>query len=384
MTSVPRVSILRPGKPQSRTDEVLAARLICGHNMIRVGLIGFGLAGRVFHAPLISSVEGLELAAILERSTNKAAERYPGIVTYRSLDEMLADASLDLFVVAVPNGSHFEVASRILRAQRNVVVDKPIAVTPAEAAELIRLAKTNRVLLAPFHNRRWDSDFQTIQKLLHEGVLGRLVEFESRFDRWRPTLPIDRLWKVDPLTGGALLDLGSHLVDQALVLFGKPHAVSADVRPERDGATANDAFDIRLRYSDFTVTLGANSLTLPPSLRFHLRGMQGNYWKHGLDSQEAALAKITRVEDPNWGREPAAKWGILHVGIDGCEVSRPIEPIPGDYRLYYTGIRDALLGKGPAPVAAIDAWRGLRILEWAMESSEQRREIECDWSNEPV
>jgi scyllo-inositol 2-dehydrogenase (NADP+) len=352
--------------------------------MIRVGLIGFGLAGRVFHAPLISSVEGLELAAVLERSTNKAAERYPGIVTYHSFDEMLADHSLDLFVVATPNGTHFDLARRILNAGRPLVVDKPLAITSAQIAELMRLAGEKNLLLAPFHNRRWDSDFQTIQKLLHEGSLGRLVEFESRFDRWRPTLPSDRLWKVDPNSGGgALLDLGSHFVDQALVLFGKPLAISADVRSERAGATANDSFEIRLRYFDFMVRLASNSLALPPSLRFHLRGTEGNYWKSGLDLQEVALAKLTRIEDANWGREPAANWGVLHVGIDGCEVARPIAPIPGDYRLYYAGIRDALLGKGPGPVAAIDAWRGLRILEWAVESSEKRCEIECDWSNEP-
>ena len=353
--------------------------------MIRVGLIGFGLAGRVFHAPLISSVEGLELAAILERSGSKAAERYPGIVTYRSLDEMLANASLDLFVVATPNGSHFELAGRILSAGRNVVVDKPVAITSAEIARLIRLAAGKNLLLAPFHNRRWDSDLRTIQKLLHEGSLGRLVAFESRFDRWRPTLPIDRLWKVDPVAGGGvLLDLGSHLVDQSLVLFGKPLAVSADVCSERDPATANDSFEVRLRYHDFMVKLGANSLVLPPSLRFHLRGTQGNYWKNGLDPQEAALGKIMGIEDPKWGREPAANWGVLHVGIDGGEVARPIEPVPGDYRLYYEGIRDALVGKGPAPVAAIDAWRGIRILEWAAESSEKRCEIVCDWSGEPA
>jgi predicted dehydrogenase len=353
--------------------------------MIRVGLIGFGLAGRVFHAPLISSVEGLELAAVMERSTNKAAERYPGIVTYRSLDEMLADASLDVFVVATPNGSHFELANRILRAGRHVVVDKPMAIASAQIAELIRLANEKNLLLAPFHNRRWDGDLQTIHKLLLEGALGRLVEFQSRFDRWRQTLPTDRLWKVDPSAGGgALLDLGSHLVDQVLVLFGKPLAVSADIRPERDGATANDSFEIRLRYHDFMVKLGSNSLALPPSLRFHLRGTSGNYWKHGLDQQEVALAKITRIDDPNWGREPAANRGVLHVGLDGGEVARPIEPIRGDYRHFYAGIRDALLGKGPAPVAAIDAWRGLRILEWAAESQEKRCEIECDWSDEPA
>jgi scyllo-inositol 2-dehydrogenase (NADP+) len=357
--------------------------------MIRVGLIGFGLGGRVFHAPLISSVEGVELASVLERTGNKAAERYPGIVTYRTLEELLGDASLSLIVVTTPNGTHFELARQALSAGKSVVVDKPMAVRADEIAELIALAAKKNLLLAPFHNRRWDGDFQTIGKLLREEALGRLVEFESRMDRWRPTLPTERVWKNDPAAGGGLLlDLGTHLADQALVLFGKPEAVSAEVRRERDGADANDSFTVRLRYrgsdgSELLVTLGANSLSLPAAPRFHLRGTLGNYWKSGVDPQEAALGKVTRIDDARWGREPAAAWGMLHVGIDGGTVSRPVEPVAGDYRLYYAAVRDALLGKGPAPVTAVDAWRVARLLAWAAQSAEQRREIACEWSGEP-
>jgi len=351
--------------------------------VIRVGLIGFGLGGRVFHAPLVSSVEGMELAAVLERASNKAAERYPGVVTYRTLEELLGDASLTLIVVTTPNGTHFELARQILRTGNNVIVDKPMAVTSAEIAELIALARERNLLLAPFHNRRWDGDFLTVQKLLREEALGRLVAFESRMDRWRPTLPTERIWKNDPAAGGLLLDLGTHLVDQALALFGKPEAVSAEAMRERDSAEANDAFTVRLRYAGFTATLGANSLSLPAAPRFHLRGTNGNYWKYGVDPQEVALGKVMRIDDAHWGREPASSWGTLHVGIDGGTVSRPVEAAAGDYRLYYAGIRDALLGKGPAPVSAVDAWRVARILEWAAESSELRREIACDWCGEP-
>jgi predicted dehydrogenase len=351
--------------------------------MIRVGLVGFGMAGRVFHGPLISSVEGLELSAVMERSTDNAAQRYPGIITYRSLDAMLSDASLNLFVVATPTQSHFEVASQILRAGRNVIVDKPMSITSAEIAKLMELATTKKVFLAPFHNRRWDSDFQTIQKLLQEGSLGRLVYFESRFDRWRPNPPSDRLWKEDPSSGGVLLDLGPHLADQALALFGKPEAVAAEVLCERDWARTCDSITLRLRYPGFTVVLGANCLTTPARPRFHLRGTKGNYWKSGLDPQEAALNKVSRIDDPDWGKEPAADWGTLHVDTSGNTGTRPIEPIPGDYRLYYSGVRDALLRKAPAPVTARDAWRVVRLLEWALESSSQRLEIICDWSEEP-
>ena len=353
--------------------------------MIRVGIVGFGMGGRVFHGPLVSSVEGLEFAAVLERTTGHAAGRYPGVKTYRSLAEMLADTSLGLFVVTTPSGTHFDVARQILEAGRPVVVDKPMSVASAQIAELIRLAAAQNVLLAPFHNRRWDSDFQTVAKLLHEGSLGRVVSFESRFDRWRPNKPTDRPWKeTASLGGGVLLDLGTHLADQAFALFGKPDAIAANVRGEREWATVNDSFTIRLRYpGGLIVILGANSLSLPAGPRFHLRGTKGNYWKYGMDPQEAALNKIVRIEDGPWGREPQAEWGTLHLDSGGTTFSRPVEPVIGDYRFYYAGIRDALLGKGPVPIAAIDAWRVARLLELAMQSSEERREIPCDWSGEP-
>lgn len=352
--------------------------------MIRVGLVGFGMAGRVFHGPLLSSVNGLELAAVLERSTNKAAERYPGITTYRSLDAMLEDSSLDLFVVATPSGTHFEIARQILEAGRNVVVDKPMAATAAQVAELMALAKKRKAWLIPFLNRRWDSDFQTLQKLLHEDSVGRVVYLESTFDRWRPDRPTERLWKEDPAAGGGvLLDLGTHLADQALTLLGKPQAVCAEVKRERDGDGANDCFTIRLSYSKMTAMLASNCLSALARPRFHLRGTQGNYWKWGVDPQEAALNAITRIGDGPWGVDPPENWGTLKVNANGATVSMPVEPLPGDYRLYYSGVRDALLDKGPAPIPAVAAWRVARLLEWAAESSDKRCEINCDWSQEP-
>jgi predicted dehydrogenase len=296
---------------------------------------------------------------------------------------MLADASLDLFVVATPSGSHFQVARQILEAGRNVVVDKPMATTSAEIAELIGLAAAHNLLLAPFQNRRWDGDFLTIQKLLREGSLGRLVFLESVFDRWAPG-SARRPWKDDPTQGGVLLDLGTHIADQALMLFGKPEAVSADVSRERDGDGANDAFTIRLRYPGLWVSLAANCLSSLQRPRFHLRGIKGNYWKHGVDPQEAALNKVTRIADPGWGQEPTAHWGMLSVDVEGGMVTRPVAPVVGDYRHYYAGLRNALLGVAAAPVTALEAWRTARLLEWAAESSEQRREIACDWSEEPV
>jgi predicted dehydrogenase len=296
---------------------------------------------------------------------------------------MLADSSLGLIVVTTPNDSHFEYARQALEAGKNVVVDKPMCVSSAEIAQLMKLAAARSVMLAPFHSRRWDSDFLTLKKLLQDGPLGRLVHFESNMDRWRPAPTARMPWKNDPAQGGLLLDLGTHLADQPLALFGNPEAVDAEIKRERDGEGANDCFTLRLRYPGMTVVVSANTLSTLERPRYHLRGTKGNYWKRGVDPQEAALSRVTRVGDGPWGQEPTADWGTLCVDVDGGQVTRPIESIPGDYRLYYAIVRDALLGKGPVPVSALAAWRVARLLEWAAESAEQRREVVCNWSEEP-
>ena len=353
--------------------------------MIRVGLVGFGMAGRVFHAPLISSVEGLELAAVVERSKDNASQRYPGIKTCRSVEELLADASIKLVVVATPNSTHFPIAMQALEAARNVVVDKPVALSSAEVKQLAELAGGIGLQLFPFHNRRFDSDFQTIHKLIDDHSLGRLVHFESFFDRWRPGLST-RAWKEETDEGGILFDLGTHVVDEALMLFGLPASIGAEIARERDSDGANDSFAIRLHYlTGFSVTLGANCLSTLARPRVHLRGTRGNYWKWGLDSQEEALNKITKITDPAWGKEPEEQWGTLSVDHDGKIETSKVPSAVGDYRKFYEGVRDVMNGNSnAAPSTPSEAWRVARILEWAKQSSEQHRDIECDWTGEPA
>ncbi|HEX4322214.1 MAG TPA: Gfo/Idh/MocA family oxidoreductase [Acidobacteriaceae bacterium] len=358
--------------------------------MIRVGLVGFGMAGRVFHAPLITAVEGFALAAVVERSSRNAEAAYPGIATYPSLTAMLGDSTLDLIVVITPDNWHVPHATEALKAGRHVIVDKPMASTAAEIAGLMALAAKSGKLLMPFHNRRWDSDFRTLQKLLHEEKLGRVVGLESTFDRWRPQPRLAK-WQEDGSTpGGVLTNLGTHLADQALALsefFGMPEAIGAEVGIERDGGAMIDLFTVRLHYPRLTITLGSNYLAAQPRPRFHIRGTQGNFVKWGLDPQEALLNETGCVVEPDWGMEPAENWGTLAVEpADDPIVSMityPVPPVPGDYRLYYAGVRDAILGKARPPVQAIDAWRVARLLEWAQQSSAERRTIPCDWTQKP-
>jgi scyllo-inositol 2-dehydrogenase (NADP+) len=351
--------------------------------MIRVGLVGFGLAGKVFHAPVISAVPGLELVAVVERHSRDSAAAYPSVTIYPSLTAMLAEASLELVVIATPTPSHSPLAIEALTAGCHVVVDKPFAATSAEIAEMMACSKTRGGHLFPFHNRRWDSDFRTLRQLLDEHRLGRIVSCESAFDRWRPA-PKLGVWREDgSFAGGTLLDLGTHLVDQAIELFGKPLGVSAEVAQERDGSRAPDSFDIRLRYPALTATVAGNCLAAIPRPRFRVRGSEGNFVKYGLDSQEDRLRLSGRIVEPGWGEEPESTWGTLAVEQDGELTTTPVPSLRGDYRDYYRAVRDAILEDTPPPVEAIDAWRGLRILEWAVQSSVEYREIPCDWSAEP-
>jgi len=361
--------------------------------MIHVGLVGFGLAGKVFHAPMITAVEGLELAAVVERSARNAEAAYPGVTTYASLDAMLSDKTLELIVIATPDNWHATQSQAVLEAGRHVVVDKPVAATSSEIADLIGRASTTDRFLIPFHNRRWDSDFRTLQKLLDEQKLGNVVSLESTFDRWRPH-PKLAAWREDgSTTGGTLLDLGTHLVDQALVLFGLPEAVGAEVATEREGSVTIDSFTVRLYYPRQVITLSANCLAAQPRPRYRVRGTRGNFVKWGLDPQEARLRETPRVIEPGWGMEPASVWGTVVVEPEGETtgsnhpsgnmVTYPLKPIPGDYRLFYAGVRDAILGKTPPPVLAIEAWRTARVLELAVESSASRAAITCDWTQPP-
>jgi predicted dehydrogenase len=352
---------------------------------IGVGVVGFGLAGRIFHTAVVEATPGLELKCVVQRSGNDAATAYPQVKQARSVEEMLRDVAIQLVVIATPNYSHFELAQQCLREQRNVVIDKPFTLTSQEAAELIRMARERKLLLTAYQNRRWDGDFQTVRQVMASGELGRLVSFESHFDRFRPE-PRRDVWKEDGAPGsGTLFDLGPHLIDQALTLFGKPERIMANVRMERENAVVDDAWDVFLEYEGpqrISVLLRGTLTACAPGPRYWLRGTKGSFTKYGIDPQEDQLKAGMGFDTPGFGEEPETAWGELKV-CDGASgsVTRRIPTLRGDYRGYYANVRDVLLGKAELAVKPEEAWRTTRLIELARESSGQGRRLKVEWSS---
>ncbi|HYL65165.1 MAG TPA: oxidoreductase [Candidatus Methylomirabilis sp.] len=341
--------------------------------MIDVGLIGFGLAGRAFHAPVIRAVPGLRLAAILQRSGSEAAAQYPGVRIVRSVEELLSIESIRLVVVASPNDTHYPFARQCLAAGRDVLVDKPFTTTLAEAAALVQFAKQCGRLITVYQNRRYDGDFQAIRQLVAGGALGRVVRFETNYDRFRPQVrPAAWREKSGPGTG-ILFDLGPHLIDHALVLFGLPEAITADVRVERDNAVTDDSFDIVLHYPhSLRAVLRSTMLAASPRPRFVIHGTRGGFFKQSFDPQENNLRRGEIPQDAPWGAEPEEDWGVLTVYDGENPTQRRIPSGTGDYRDYYANVRDAILGKAKLAVTPEWALDVMRILELARESSEKR------------
>jgi predicted dehydrogenase len=351
---------------------------------IGVAVIGFGLAGRVFHAPFVSAVPGLKLEAIVQRKGDEAGKAYPKARILRSVDEALLDNSISLIVVGTPNETHFDLARRALAAGKHVVIDKPFAASSSEARQLIEIATEKKLVLAPFHNRRWDGDFLTLRKILDSGALGRLVTFESHFDRFRP-LPREATWKeASNAANGMLFDLGPHLVDQAVALFGAPQAITASVRRDRDKTEIEDAFDIVLRYPGMLAICRATMLAAEPAPRFLVHGTLGSFRKYGLDPQEPALVGGATVpvmgDSREWLAEPESAWGTLVVAPNPAEPGQlnrtTVKTELGDYRGYYANVRDAILGTSPLAVTPEEGFRVIRLLEMARESSVEGKTLE--------
>ncbi|MFE4370441.1 Gfo/Idh/MocA family oxidoreductase [Streptomyces sp. NPDC056835] len=346
---------------------------------LRVGLVGYGLAGSVFHAPLIAATDGLVLDTVVTSSQERreqARAEFPGVRFAASPDELWQRAdSLDLIVIASPNKTHVPIATAALKAGLPVVVDKPIAGSAAEARELAALAEERGLLLSVFQNRRWDNDFLTLSRLVAAGELGAVQRFESRFERWRPQLKGG--WRESGAAeeiGGLLYDLGSHVVDQALVLFGPAVRVYAEADVRRPGAEADDDTFIAITHANGVRShLYASATTAQLGPRFRVLGSEAGYVKYGLDPQEADLREGRRPgRGPGWGTEPESLWGRIGAGESPLTGGgHPVETEPGDYPAYYAGIATALREGTAPPVTAHEAAAALDVLEAARRSARE-------------
>lgn len=343
---------------------------------IRVGLIGYGMAGKRFHAPLITAQEGLSLTAVASRDADKVHADWPSVPVEPTPQALLARDDIDLVVIPTPNATHYSLVSDALAAGKHVVVDKPFTVTVDEARRLCDEASQAGRLLSVFHNRRWDADFLTVRDLIDSQALGRVVHFESHFDRFRTD--VAQRWREDPAPGaGAWFDLGSHLVDQSLVLFGMPESIFLDLACQREGAKVDDYFHAILRYRECRVVLHAGTLVSSPGARFTVHCTRASYIKYGLDPQEDMLKRGDRLPSPRWGED--WRHGMLTIG-QVREGSQPelheVPTLPGDYLAYYGGVRDAITGHGPLPVSAEEALDVMRVIDAGIQSAEMERVVE--------
>ena len=335
---------------------------------VEVGLVGYGMAAASLHAPLIGAEPGLRLRAVVSSDPAKVHRDLPAVPVVPSIDTLLADEGIELVVVAAPNAVHHELAAAALRAGRHVVVDKPLTVTVPEADDLIALAAAADRRLAAFHQRRWDSDYLSLSRCVHTGQLGRVSTYLARYDRFRPD-PVDR-WRERREPGaGLLFDLGAHLVDQALLLFGLPSTVLADVGAQRPGAVVDDYFHVVLGYGKLRAILHAGSLVLAPVPRLEAHGDRGSFVSREIDGQVAALLAGQRPGGDGWGRSGGS---ASLTTVDG---ERPAERVPGAYETFYRQMAAAVRGEGPVPVPAEQAREVIRVIESARRSSAEGRTV---------
>ena len=359
---------------------------------LRCALIGFGNAGRNFHAPVMAAVPGLELTAIVSSQPAAVHAAWPGVPVLATPTQAFADPAIELVVIATPNDSHHALARAALLAGKHVLVDKPCTVTLAETEDLLALAQAQGRVLSVYQSRRFDADFLSLKQVLEQGQLGRLVQFESRYDRFKPQV-LDR-WRDNDVPGAGLwLDLGSHLLDQCLVLLGVPDALLLDVAAQRDGAQVHDCFHAQLRYDSLQpglrAVLHAGSLVPAGSPRFAVHGTQGSFIKHGMDAQEDALKAGIRPQQaaPNdWGLDPQP--GEVITWEDGQRVSRPAPEARGCYPALYAQLRDCLLARRgglpayaavlPAPpVSALEVRQLMALLSRGEQSAREGRWVPC-------
>lgn len=338
---------------------------------INTAICSFGMSGLVFHAPFISTNPRFNFYAVWERTKNLAQQKYPDVRTFRSLEEMLEDKHVELVIVNTPNYTHFEYAQKALQAGKHVIVEKPFTVTVEEGMELIKTAIANKRVLSVYQNRRYDSDFKTMKRVIEGNLLGDLVEMEMDFKRFKSS-PGPKLHKVLPGPGaGIFYDLGAHLIDQALQLFGMPDEVFADIRILRPEAKVDDYFEVLLYYKTLRVRLKASHVAREGLPGYIIQGQKGSFIKPNTDVQEKELIKGVLPDRTDWGIEPESEMGLLHTEIDGEVVKKYINSEAGNYNEYYNGMYESIRNDAPLPVTAEEGLQVIEIIQAAFESQKK-------------
>ena len=339
---------------------------------VYIALCSFGMSGTVFHAPFLSRHPGFKLYAVWERSKNLSAEAYPGTLVYRTLEDLLADPDVELVIVNTPSYTHFNYARQALSAGKHVVVEKPFTATAGEARELVDMARQRGLKLSVFQNRRWDSDFKTVKGIVEEGVLGEILEAEFHYDRYNLSLSPKAHKETPGPAVGCLYDLGPHLIDQALHLFGMPEAVFADLMITRPGSKVDDYFEILLYYPARRVRLKSGYQVREPVPSFVLHGSKGSFLKSRADVQETHLQAGRSPAEADWGMEPESAWGLLHTDIEGTVIYKRIPSLLGNYMEYYEGVYQSLRNHAPMPVSGEEGWNTIKVIEAARASHASR------------
>ena len=340
---------------------------------VRIGLIGYGMSGSVFHAPLISSVTGLKLHTVVSKNPVKVHQDLPTVKVVADVATLLADPDIDVVVVTSPNPTHFSYAKQALEANKHVIVEKPFVIQVQEADALIALAAKQGCLLSVFQNRRWDNDYLTVKKCIQEGLLGDIFIYEAHYDLFRPQ--VSSKWKEhDGAGSGALYDLGSHLIDQALHLFGMPQTVFAEIIKQRAKAEVDDYFHVVLGYGRLRVVLQSGWMVKQSGPHFQVHGSKGSILKYGLDPQQSDLQRGLRPGNPVWGKDTAEGYATLALGSE-LNIKARLETVPGCYECYYQGIYDSVVNGTPLPVCAADARNTIQIIAYARHSNDEQRVI---------
>ncbi len=342
---------------------------------IITGLVGYGGSGKYFHAPFLAAHAGFELKSVVEKTRKNAQLDFPDIITYSDFDRLLNDPDIELVVIATPNHTHFALALRALQAGKHIIIEKPFTSNTLEARELIKISREKKLFMGIYQNRRLEGDFLTLQKIIQEGILGDIVEFESHFDRFRPGFNV-KAWKEIKAPGtGLLFDLGSHLIDQALVLFGLPEAVQATVKSLRPHSAVDDYFMIRLEYPSKEVLLRASVFVKKEGPRFILHGKKGSYIKYGTDLQEKLLMAGHKPTEPNWAMEPKEYWGQIMTQVNGLDIIGNIPTINASYMKFYEDVYATLRENKPFPIKPEEAYHTIRIIELALESAALKKSL---------